>query len=235
MLPTFGSRRLIREFDLPISHRALERIWREHRLLKKRRRKYEQAGPRAYQSLLGAVPANQRGYQGSRRYPALLAAGPATPLAGHSIHRPRCPQRFAVLGLRGAAQRFGQGRFRLPHPAASGSLRRFAPRSGLANRQRRRVQRRLSQRATWKPCIASKKISSSTWKISPAAATSSPKDPPISCTSISCGPTPTKTTSALGKSSRGSLRAPLNLCLLPPVFLDYHLKDHGGYDVPRLP
>jgi transposase len=35
-LPTFGARRLIREFDLPISHRALERIWREHGLLKKR-------------------------------------------------------------------------------------------------------------------------------------------------------------------------------------------------------
>ena len=27
-LPTFGARRLIREFDLPISHGALERIWR---------------------------------------------------------------------------------------------------------------------------------------------------------------------------------------------------------------
>ena len=40
-LPTFGSRRIIREFDLPISHRALERIWREHGLLEKRRRKYQ--------------------------------------------------------------------------------------------------------------------------------------------------------------------------------------------------
>jgi len=29
-LPTFGARRLIREFDLPLSHRALERIWRAH-------------------------------------------------------------------------------------------------------------------------------------------------------------------------------------------------------------
>jgi hypothetical protein len=27
-LPTFGARRLICEFDLPLSHRALERIWR---------------------------------------------------------------------------------------------------------------------------------------------------------------------------------------------------------------
>jgi transposase len=40
-LPTFGARRLIREFDLPISHGALERIWHEHGLIKKRRRKYE--------------------------------------------------------------------------------------------------------------------------------------------------------------------------------------------------
>src|ERR1700741_4791118 len=29
-LPTFGARRLIREFDLPLSHGALERIWRTH-------------------------------------------------------------------------------------------------------------------------------------------------------------------------------------------------------------
>src|ERR1700730_4381569 len=30
-------------------------------------------------------------------------------------------------------------------------------------------------------------------------------------------------------------RSPLQLCLLPPVFLDYHLNPSGGYDVPRLP
>src|SRR5439155_23070256 len=30
-------------------------------------------------------------------------------------------------------------------------------------------------------------------------------------------------------------RSPLELCLLPPVFLDYYLNDQGGYDVPRLP
>jgi len=38
---TLGARRLIREFDLPLSHRALERIWRQHGLLKKRQRKYQ--------------------------------------------------------------------------------------------------------------------------------------------------------------------------------------------------
>jgi hypothetical protein len=31
------------------------------------------------------------------------------------------------------------------------------------------------------------------------------------------------------------LRSPLQLCLLPPVFLDYYLNDSGGYDVPRHP
>ena len=40
-VPTFGARRLIREFDLPISHGALERIWRQHGLMPKRRRKYQ--------------------------------------------------------------------------------------------------------------------------------------------------------------------------------------------------
>ncbi|HKV82508.1 MAG TPA: hypothetical protein VJP02_30450 [Candidatus Sulfotelmatobacter sp.] len=30
-------------------------------------------------------------------------------------------------------------------------------------------------------------------------------------------------------------RSPLELCLLPPVLLDYYLNDEGGYDVPRLP
>jgi transposase len=40
-LPTFGARRLIREFDLPIGHCALERIWREQGLMEKRRRNYQ--------------------------------------------------------------------------------------------------------------------------------------------------------------------------------------------------
>jgi hypothetical protein len=40
-LPTFCPRRLIREFDLPISHAALERISRQHGLMSKRRHKYQ--------------------------------------------------------------------------------------------------------------------------------------------------------------------------------------------------
>ncbi len=40
-LPTFGAARLKREFDLRPSHTAIRRIWRQHGLIKKRRRKYQ--------------------------------------------------------------------------------------------------------------------------------------------------------------------------------------------------
>ena len=40
-LPTFGARRLQREWDLPLGHTAIERIWRQHGLIRPRRRKYQ--------------------------------------------------------------------------------------------------------------------------------------------------------------------------------------------------
>ena len=40
-LPTFDAARLKREFDLPLSHMAMQRIWREHGLLKPRKKKYQ--------------------------------------------------------------------------------------------------------------------------------------------------------------------------------------------------
>jgi hypothetical protein len=40
-LPTFGARRLQREWERPLGHTAIERILREHGLLRPRRRKYQ--------------------------------------------------------------------------------------------------------------------------------------------------------------------------------------------------
>jgi hypothetical protein len=40
-LPTFGAARLKREFDLTISPMAIQRIWRQHGLIRKRRKKYQ--------------------------------------------------------------------------------------------------------------------------------------------------------------------------------------------------
>lgn len=45
--PTFGAARLRREFDLPLSHVAIQRLWRAHRRIPKRRRKYQQTQDRA--------------------------------------------------------------------------------------------------------------------------------------------------------------------------------------------
>src|SRR6266702_3075984 len=48
-----------------------------------------QARPRAHQGYLGTIPTNQRGYQGSRRYPLLLAAGATVRSASHPVHGSR--------------------------------------------------------------------------------------------------------------------------------------------------
>jgi hypothetical protein len=39
-LPTFGARRLMREFDLRVGHNAIERIWREQGLIANPRQKH---------------------------------------------------------------------------------------------------------------------------------------------------------------------------------------------------
>src|SRR5437879_2271032 len=130
-LPTFGSRRLIREFDLPDSHRALERIWRQHGLMKTRRSKYQRKQD------LAAIRARR--------------CSTANTCASHRL--------------------------------------------------------RTLTRAMSKPFIASKKMSSLSWNRSPAGATSSPKRTPTDSTSTSCAPTLTKTISAPGRSSSGSLLA----------------------------
>src|SRR5712692_10695779 len=91
-------------------------------------------------------------------------------------------------------------------------------------------------RAMSKPSIASSKMSSSTWNRSPAAAFSSPKPSPTSSTSTFVRPnTHKQNLSPWQIVEQLQPRWPLQLRLLPPVFLDYYLNDSGGYDVPRLP
>jgi transposase len=56
-LPTFGAARLKREFQLAPSHKAIQRIWRAHGLIHKRRRKYQK------KQELAAVKATWRLFQ----------------------------------------------------------------------------------------------------------------------------------------------------------------------------
>src|SRR5712692_10588769 len=211
-LPTFGSRRLIREFDLPISHRALERIWREHGLLKKRRRKYQRkqdlAHSKASWALFQQISADTKDLDDIPRYwlqaqrlhlpviqytardvrsgllfwafasSAALRPAPFSPPGSSSIWIAMA-SRCAIWSGRPTTAASSKGTFPKPSAIASMCASHRPP---------------TPIRATWKPCIAPKKTSSSTWKTSPAAATSSPKCTPISCTSISCGPTRTRKT-----------------------------------------
>jgi transposase len=132
-LPTFGARRLIREFDLPISHGPLVRIWCEHGLMEKRRRKYQRkqdlAPIKARWALFQQISADT---QDLGDIPPLLSTGPTPALTDHPVHRTGNPQWPAGLGFRAATQCACQRGLRFSHPATPGSLWR-------------RVQGRLSQ------------------------------------------------------------------------------------------
>jgi len=105
-LPTFGARRLIREFDLALSHRALERIWRQHGLLHKRRRKYQRkqdlAHIKATWRVFQQISADTKDLDDIPHY---WPQAQACDLPARAVPRPRRAQRPAVLGLRSAPLR----------------------------------------------------------------------------------------------------------------------------------
>src|SRR5437879_2121832 len=92
-------------------------------------------------------------------------------------------------------------------PTTAGSSKATSPRRCSTANTCASHRLRILTRAMSKPYIASKKMSSLTWNRSPAGATSSPKRTPTNSTSTSCAPTLTKTISAPGRSSSGSLLA----------------------------
>jgi transposase len=143
-LPTFGSRRRIREFDLPISHRALERIWREHGVLKKRRRKYPRKQDRAHSKASGAlfqqISADTKDLDDIPRY-WLQVQRLGLPTIQYTARDVRSGLRFWAFAQQRSAQASAVFASRIQQHLR---LRRLAPRSGLADRQRRRVQRRFS-------------------------------------------------------------------------------------------
>src|SRR5713226_2103293 len=233
-LPTFGARRLIREFDLPVSHRALERIWRAHGLMPKRRRKYQRKQdlaaikatwrlfqqisadtkdlddiphfwPQAQRLRLPAVQYTARDVRSGLLFlafaqPAARRPAKSSPHASSAIWTATA-SRSAIWSGRPTTAVSSSADTTLPgHAPAS------PPPSGTVNTCASRPPR-TPTRATSKPCIGWSKTSSSTWKPSPAGASSWPRRTPISSTSTWCGPTRTRKTRAPGKSSSGSLLA----------------------------
>ena len=224
-LPTFGAARLQREFDLPVSHMAMQRIWRAHGLPKKRQKKYR----RKQDSRPSKPPGHC--FSKSARIPRISTILRATGRKRSSSDCPRSstppakyaavccsgpsPKNAALLPVRSSPRAFSSispaaaSRYATwsGKPTTAASSKEIFPKHWATASMCSSHRRRTPTRVTSKPSIASKKMSSLTWNSFPVVATSWPRSTPISSTSTSCAPTLTKKIKVPGKSSSGSLPA----------------------------
>jgi transposase len=139
-LPTFGARRVIREFDLPVGHGALERIWRSHGLIQKRRRKYQRkqdlAHIKAQWALFQQISAATKDLDDIPHYWP-QAQSLDLPAVQYTAREVRSGLLFWSF-----AERRSQRRLRRAHPAAPGSLRRRVHRRPRPQRKTHRLPRR---------------------------------------------------------------------------------------------
>jgi len=262
-LPTFGARRLIREFDLPISHRALERIWRAHGLMPKRRRKYQRkqdlAAVKATWRLFQQLSADTKDLDDIPHYwPQAQALGlPQVQYTGREV-------RSGLLLLA-----FAQRRSAAASSVFASRIQKHLDRYGVSLRdlvwQTDNGGEFIGRddggpRRSGFPAAL---LDSQHVRIPPGAHTYQSDVETVHRliedeffdleTFISRGDFLAKAYTyqlyfnlVRPNSHKENLspwqiiqrlapRSPLELCLLPPVFLDYYLNDDGGYDVCRLP
>ena len=227
-LPTFGARRLIREFDLRIGHNALERIWHVHGLIAKRRRKYQRkqdlARIKAQWALFQQISADTKDLDDIPRY-WQQAQRLRLPLVQYTAREIRSGLLFWAFAEGRSASASALFAVRIQQHLArygvslrdlvwqtdnGGEFKGAFPQALGASQHVRIPPPRTPIKATWKPCTVWKRTSSSISKTSLAAATSSPKCTPTSCTSTWCAPIRTKKIKAPGKSSSAS--RPACLC-----------------------
>ncbi len=262
-LPTFGARRLIREFDLPVSHRALERIWRAHGLMKKRRRKYQRkqdlAAIKAQWALFQQISADTKDLDDIPHYwPQAQRHGlpviqytarevrsgllfwsfaERRTAAASAVFAARIQQHLARYGVSlrdlvwqtdNGSEFIGghdpQGK-RTGFPAALGDSQhvRIPPAAHTYQSDVETVHRLEEDEFFDLESFTSRseflaKVHTYQLYFNLARPNSHKENQ-----------TPWQIIERLAP------RSPLELCLLPPVFLDYYLNDAGGYDVPRLP
>ena len=253
-LPTFGARRLIREFDLPISHAALERIWRQHGLLRKRKKKYQRkqdlAHIKAQWALFQQISADTKDLddiphywpQAQRFHLPLIqytARDVRSGLLFWAFARKRSAAASAVFASRiqQHLDRYGVslrdlvwqtdngGEFKGDFPQALGDSQhvRIPPAAHTYQSDVETVHRLeedeffdledFSSRGDFLAKVHTYQLYFNLVR------PNSHKD----------------NLSPWQIIERLAPRSPLELCLLPPVLLDYHLTDQGGYHVPRLP
>jgi transposase len=253
-LPTFGARRLIREFALPISHRALERIWREHGLLKKRQRKYQRkqdlAHIKAQWALFQQISADTKDLDDIPRY-WQQARRLHLPIVQYTAREVRSGLLFWS---------FAQARSAAASAVFASRIQQHLDRHGVSLRD---LVWQTDNGSEFKGDFPRSLGDSQHVRIPPAAHTYQSdvetvhrleEDEFFDLEDFSSrGDFLAKVHTyqlyfnlARPNSHKENLspwqiierlapRSPLELCLLPPVFLDYYLNDSGGYDVGRLP
>lgn len=253
-LPTFGARRLIREFDLRISHSALERIWHEHGLIEKRRRKYQKkqdlAHIKASWALFQQISADTKDLDDLPRY-WLQAQRLGLPTIQYTAREIRSGLLFWA---------FAEQRSASASAVFAARIQQHLDRYGISLRD---LVWQTDNGSEFKGDFPKALGDSQHVRIPPAAHTYQSDVETVHRLEedeffdledfTGRGDFLAKThtyqlyfnlvrpnshkeyLSPWQIIERLAPRAPLQLCLLPPVFLDYHLNDSGGYDVPRLP
>ena len=253
-LPTFGAARLRREFDLPLSHMAIQRIWREHGLLKPRKKKYQRkqdlALSKAQWALFQQISADTKDLDDIPHYwpqaqqlglPAIQytarevrsgllfwAFAEKRSAAASAVFASRIQQLLERCGisLRDLVwQTDNGGEFKGDFPKALGDSQhvRIPPGAHTYQSDVETVHRLeedeffdLEEFRTRGEFLA--KVHTYQLYFNLVRPNSHKEN--LSPWQI---------------IERLAPRSPLQLCLLPPVFLDYYLNDSGGYDVPRVP
>ena len=253
-LPTFGARRLIREFDLRIGHNALDRIWCEHGLMEKRRRKYQKkqdlAHIKAQWALFQQISADTKDLDDIPRY-WQQAQHRRLPVVQYTAREIRSGLLFWS---------FAQSRSAAASAVFASRIQQHLDRYGVSLRD---LVWQTDNGAEFKGDFPAALGDSEHVRIPPAAHTYQSdvetvhrleEDEFFDLEDFSSrGEFLAKVHTyqlyfniARPNSHKENLspwqiierlapRSPLELCLLPPVFLDYYLNDSGGYDVPRHP
>src|SRR3990172_6997020 len=260
-LPTFGAARLKREFDLAVSHTAIQRIWRAHGLIHKRRRKYQRkqdlAAVKATWRLFQQISADTKDLCDIPRFwpPAqrlrlplveytarevrsgllFLAFASRRSAAASAVFAARIQRHLDRCGVElrhlvgqtdnGSGVLWGPGRSRPSCRFPRCPRRQPAPahpprRSHLSERRRDRPP--PHRRRVLRPGIV-------------------PQPSRILCQGHHLSALLQPRTAQLPQGKQNSLadyratRSSLDLCLLPPINLDYFLNPQGGYHLPLHP
>jgi transposase len=262
-LHTFGAARLKREFDLPISHMAMQRIWREHGLIHKRRKKYQRkqdlAAVKATWRLFQQISADTKDLDDIPRYwpqaqrcglptiqytarevrSGLLFLGYAQQRSAAASqvfaariqrHLDRCgiSLRDLVWQTDNGGEFIGRdqgGARRTGFPTALGDSQhvRIPPAAHTYQSDVETVHRLIEDE------FFDLESFSSRGEFLAKARTYQLYFNLVRPNSHKENLSPWQIIERLAASS------PLELCLLPPVFLDYYLNDSGGYDLPSHP